>query len=118
MDCVFLTCLFFFDLLEPCRRQTGFARNGSILAWFGKGSWVSTVSIAEGFRSTWLGSMRNLRCGGVGACKIAALLSSPVPTFIAIPLQCQKQRRCMGYWWSAYVERGVKFVPKSSSLGS
>ena len=67
-DWFFLTWLGFFDLFrrKPCRRQTDFARNGSVLAWFGKGSWVSTVSIAEGFRSTWLGSMRNLRCGGVG----------------------------------------------------
>ena len=63
---------FFFDLVgfflelfrrKPCRRQTGFARNGSVLAWFGKGSWVSTVSIAEGFRSTWRGGEYGLLNG-------------------------------------------------------
>ena len=58
LDWVFFDLVgFFLDLFrrKPCRRQTGFARNGSVLAWFGKGSWVSTVSIAEGFRSTWRG---------------------------------------------------------------
>ena len=64
---------FFFDLVgffSTCFEESPAGAKqvlpGIDLFWHGLERAVGLVRSAEGFRSTWFGSMRNLRCGGVG----------------------------------------------------